>query len=267
MPSFSESHVSLANQGVTVGKLLSTPSSSAAYASIEGVTTVVRLVAGSTAASGDNVLLLKHGQAWFVVGTIVGAPAVPPTFPSTPADLPPANTPPPPPKPVTVSGQLICAPVQTATYRDGKWRTDVNGGTSGGDVLQGVYGSYGNNTGCAFYGTKPRSIAGATVTRATIRVRRERAGAFSAQRSTLWLVTQASRPGGAPTLTTSTAGPSIAVDATNNAFDIPTSFAQAMVNGSSGGLAVFDSNGSPYMRFAGRATWSAAWTMTIYWRK
>jgi hypothetical protein len=267
MPDFAESHISLANQGVVIGKIMNTPASNAAYCSIQGVTTTVRIISGVSVASGDSVLLMKYNQSWFVVGKVVAAPTVPPTAAVTPPNNPPANSPPPPPKPPVRSGSLVVAPVQTATYRDGKWRTDVDGGTSGGDVLQGVYGSYGNNTGCAFYGSKPRTLAGATVTRATIRVHRLRAGSFGAQTSTLRLVTQSSRPSGAPTLGASTSGPRLAVDGTDNSFDIPTSWAQAMVDGTSGGLAIFVSSGSPYMRFSGRASWSAAWTMTIYWTR
>jgi len=81
------------------------------------------------------------------------------------------------------------------------------------------------------------------------------------------LVTQATKPAGAPTRTSSTTGPHLAVGATNNAFVVPTSWAQAMVDGSAGGLGVYDSSGSPYMRFAGRSSWSAAWTLTIRWTR
>lgn len=267
MTAFSEAHLSLANQGSTVGKIMSTPVSFSALASIQGVTVTVRIVSGVTVAAGDTVLLLKHNQSWFVVGVVRDVPVVPPPPDAVPPTPPPANRPPPPPKPTVRTGRLIVAPVQTATYRDGKWRTDVPGGTSGGDTLQGVYSGYGNNTGCAFYGTKPRSLAGATVTKATIRVRRLRAGAFAARTTTLRLVTQATRPAGAPSLGSSTTGPSLAVDRQNDGFAVPDSWAQAMVDGTAGGLAIFTASGSPYVRLAGRASWSPAWTMIINWQK
>jgi hypothetical protein len=264
---FASSHISLANLGSAVGKLMSTPTGFSALASIQGVVVTVRLVTGVSATLGDTVLLTKYYQSWFVIGVVEDAPVVPPPPSPTPPSLPPTNRPVPPPKAPNRSGRLIVAPVATATYRDGKWRTDVTGGVTGGDTLQGVYPGYGNNTGCAFYGTKPRSLAGATVTLATIRVRRLRAGSFAARTTTLRLVTQATRPGGAPTLGASTSGPSLAVDRQNDHFVVPDAWAQAMVDGTAGGLAIFTSSGSPYVRLAGRAAWSPAWTLTINWQR
>ncbi|MEE3918179.1 hypothetical protein V2I01_04775 [Micromonospora sp. BRA006-A] len=40
-----------------------------------------------------------------------------------------------------------------------------------------------------------------------------------------------------------------------------------MVDGTAGGLAVYDSSGSPYVRFAGRGSWSPAFTLAISWRR
>jgi hypothetical protein len=267
MPSFSDSHVSLANMGTTVGKAMSTPTGNAVLASIQGVTVTVRIIAGVSVTVGDTVLMAKYNQSWFVLGVIRQAPVIAPPPDATPPPAPPANKPVPSPKPTVRTGRLIIAPVQTATYRDGKWRPDVAGGTNGGDTLQGVYAGYGNNTGCAFYGTKPRSLAGATVTKATIRVRRLRAGVFAARATTLRLVIQPTRPGGAPTLGASAGGPSLAVDKQNDSFSVPNAWAQAMVDGTAGGLAIFTPSGSPYVRLAGRASWSAAWTLTINWQK
>jgi hypothetical protein len=87
----------------------------------------------------------------------------------------------------------------------------------------------------------------------------------AAQATTLRLVTQAKRPAGAPTLTSSTSGPSLRRGQTVDAFVIPDSWGQALVDGTSGGLAVFESDGSPYVILAGRGRWSAAFTMTISW--
>lgn len=266
MSSFSESHVSQQNQGVVIGKLMSTPAGSAANCYIQGVTVSVRIMAGVVVVKNDSVILVKHNQSWFVFGKVDAPPTLPPVPDVDTPDPPPETQPPPPPKPVVRTGTLICAPIQTCTWRDGKWRTDVPGGTSAGDTLQGAYAGYGNNTGCAFYGSKPRSLNGATVTRAVIRVRRDRAGVFSAVTTTLRLVTQSTRPGGAPSLTSSTSGPRLPVGGYDNSFDIPTSWAQAIVNGSAGGLAIY-SGSSPYVRLAGRSSWGPAWTMTIYWRK
>lgn len=148
------------------------------------------------------------------------------------------------------------------------WRTDL-GPVNTADTYQGRYSgsSFGRMTGCAFYGSTPRSLAGATVTRATIRVRRLSSGDYAARTATLRLVSQSTRPSGAPTLNETTSGPSLAVNATNDAFVIPNSWAQAMVDGTRGGLAISISADTPYIRLAGRASWSAAWTLTINWRR
>lgn len=166
------------------------------------------------------------------------------------------------------TGTLTCPPVATATFRDGKWRTDI-GSTNSADTYQGRYSGsgFGRMTGCAFYGSKPRTIVGATVTKAVIRDRRLSGGDFAKRTATLRLVSQSTRPSGAPTLNESTNGPSLAVNTTNNAFAIPNAWAQAMVDGTRGGLAIHVNSDSPYIRFAGRGSWSAAWTLTISWRR
>jgi hypothetical protein len=259
MADFADAVVSLDGMGATAGTVLTSVVSGRCTVDIGGAQVVVD-VARDIAASvivNDVVLIIKLGSSRWAISRLFAATPPPPP-PPTDED---ASDPSPAPKPTVITGSLVCSPVATDTFRDGSWRTDTN------DVLQGIYAPRGNNTGCAFYGTKPRSLAGATVTSASIRVRRLRAGSFSAQTATLRLVTQATKPGGAPTLTSSTTGPTLKVEQTNNAFPVPTSWAQAMVDGTAGGLAVFDSNGSPYMRFAGRNSWSAAWTMTIKYRR
>jgi hypothetical protein len=224
-------------------------SAGAVTAVINGKSTTVRVARDLAVASGDVLIVLRIGSQWWAVARAYeSAPAV--------VDTPTA----PDPKPTVVTGSLVVAPIETRSYR-GSWRTD------NADVYQGGYGGYGNHTGCVFYGTKPRSLAGATVIDAKIKVRRSSGGVYAAQSTTMRLMTNATRPGGAPTLTSSTSGPSLAVGATNTAFDIPDSWAQSMVDGTAGGLAFFDGDGSPYVRFAGRGTWSAAFTLTIRWSR
>jgi len=252
MADLADVKLSLAGLGAVTGTATTTVTAGQCTCTVGGINVVVNVARDLVVAVGDVLLIVRQGSArWAVARLFTAAPPAP----LEPPDLPP------PPKPTTVTGTLVVAPVATATHRDGSWRTDTD------DVLQGVYGTRGNNTGAAFYGSKPRSLAGATVTSASIRVRRDRAGVFAAQTSTLRLVTQATKPSGAPTLTSSTTGPSLAVGATNNAFTIPTSWGQQMVDGTAGGLAVYDADGSPYLRFAGRGSWSAAWTLTIKWRE
>jgi hypothetical protein len=222
-------------------------------ADVGGVVTTIEVVRGLTVAAGDALLVTRYGGpgqmvAIALMGTATSAPPdIPP--PSVPAPTPPAT------------GKLIVAAVETRSYRSGKWRTDND------DVYQGDYGN-GNHTGAVFYGTKPRSLAGATVTRATIRVwRPDAGGANAAQVTTMRLMTQNKRPSGAPTLTSSTSGPSLRRGQTVTAFDIPVSWAQAMVDGTAGGLAFFDSSGSPYVILSGRGRSSASFTLTISWTR
>lgn len=241
----------LAGIGSLTGVAASTVSSGVASVTVGGITVSAYVVRGVTLAVGDPVLIVRQGSVWWVLGALfTAAPTVGEEADATP-----------PPKPAVTTGSLVCAPVETRSYRDGRWRTDTD------DVLQGVYGGYGNNTGCVFYGNTPRSLSGATVTAARLRVKRLRGGVFASQTSTLRLMTERVRPSGAPSLTSSTSGPALAVDSSTSSFAVPASWAQELVDGTSGGLAVYIGGGSPYMRFAGRGSWSPAFTLTIDWTR
>lgn len=266
MPRFEDTHIRLGNYGTLIARVTSTPASNGCLCEIAGVETTVRIIAGVTVALGDTVLIIKHGSSRFIVGVLASAPISDPIHnPSTPE--PPPSDPSPIPKPVVRSGMLICAPVQTATYRDGKWRNDLGAPINSADMLQGRWPGYGRNTGCAFYGTKPRSLSGATIIKATLHVKRLMAGQFAAQRPTLVLISQTTRPVGGPTLNETTPGPSLAVTKSTNSFTIPTSWGQAIVNGTRGGIGVNVASDKPYMKFAGRSSWSAAWVLTLSWRR
>jgi hypothetical protein len=158
-------------------------------------------------------------------------------------------------------------PTATASFRDGSWRSDGDP-TNSFDLYQGRYGgsSYGRNTGCAFYGSKPHTLSGATCTKATLKVKRLSAGDFAARAVTLRLVSQTSRPGGAPTLNESTSGPSLAINGSTT-FTLPTSWGQALIDGTRGGIAINVSSDDPYIHLAGRGSWSAAMTLTLSWRR
>lgn len=200
-----------------------------------------------TLAADDPVVYLRVGSKWYVLqryGT--GAAAAQPDNPTTP-----------PPKPTTVSGSKTFTPVETRSRQGSKWRTDND------DVYQGEFGGNGNHTGCAFYGNGPRSLAGATVTSAKVKLRRKNAGGITAaQDTTFRLVTQKTRPSGAPTLTSSTDGPNLKWGEATT-FTIPTAWAQEMVDGTAGGLALFESDGSPYVILDGRGKYSASFSLTI----
>jgi hypothetical protein len=220
-------------------------------ANVGGVITVMMCARDLTVAVGDVLVVQRIGSQWVAQCRV---------FAAAPVDNANSGTAPP---STGTTGALTVSPVTTQTYRAslGGWRTDTP------SVVQGDYSGTGNNTGCVFFGGAPRSLAGATVTSAVAKVRRVSGGAYSAVGTTMRLVTQSTRPGGAPTLTSSTSGPSIAVGTTTT-FSIPNSWAQAMVDGSAGGVAFLSTgDAAHYVKFAGLAEWSAAFTMTIGWSR
>ena len=242
--------VSTANFSSGFGIVKGTKSAGLATVTVSGVDIVMQVPRDLIVADGDPVSFVKNGYQWFVVQRYgVAAPA--PT---------PDNPPPPPPKPVTVYGTKTFTPVETRSRQGSKWRTDND------DVYQGQYGN-GNHTGCAFYGNGPRSLNGATVLSASVKVRRRSAGGITAaQDTTLRLVTQKFRPSGAPTLGSTADGPNLRWGQSTT-FSIPASWAQAMVDGTAGGLAIFESDGSPYVILDGRSHYSSSFSLTIKWRR
>lgn len=217
---------------------------------VNGTTVTVECARDLTVAVGDVLIVGKVGAAWYALARVYAAAPL-----AAPNDAPPTPNPP------AITGTLVVSPVETRSYRNSAWRTDTT------QVIQGQYGGGGNHTGAAFYGSAPRSLAGATVIAASIQVRRDTGGVFAAGGSTMRLITQATRPGGAPTLTSSTAGPSLAVGAAQSAFAVPSAWVQSMVDGTAGGLGFFTASASPYVRFAGIGDWSPAFSLTIYWSR
>lgn len=222
-------------------------------ASVLGVTTTIQVVRGLSVAVGDIVLVEQIGQEWWAVALATA------NTPSAPPAPPPAA---PPSKPPTI-GRSVFAPVETRSYRSSVfvgWRSDTT------SVYQGQYGGAGLHTGCAFYGSGPRSLKGATVTSASVQVRRLSGGTYAAQSTTMWLLAQATRPAGAPTRGATASGPRLAVGSTGT-FGLPVFWVQSMVDGTNGGIGFFVSGGSPYVRFAGKGDWSPAFSLTINWRR
>lgn len=216
------------------------------------VSTFARCSRDLTVAAGDAVLVLKVNGVWVAVqrlGTASGsAQATVDKIDSS------SNY-------KGITGKLVVSPIETRSHRSGSWRKDTD------RVMQGEYGKYGNHVGCAFYGSKLRSLAGATITDARLRVKRMKGGVFAPQPTSLYLVTQATRPAGPPTLGSSNSGPQLAVGKATDTFVIPIAWINAMVNGTAGGIAVYDASGSPYVVFAGRSDWSAAFTLTVSWER
>ncbi|MET7776336.1 hypothetical protein ABZU94_10335 [Streptomyces mirabilis] len=268
MPDFADTRVSLAGTGVVRGIAQTGVTSGACLVTVGGITVTARVATGLTVTAGSILLMARLGSLYYVITVVPAAPTSTPA-PPPPADSTPPDTgdPPPPPKPVTRTGTLTCVPTATACYRDGSWRSDGDP-TNSFDLFQGRYGgsSYGRNTGCAFYGSKPHTLSGATCTKATVKIKRLSAGDFSGRSATLRLVSQTSRPGGAPTLNESTGGPSLKINDTST-FTLPTSWGQALIDGTRGGIAISIGSDDPYIQLAGRGSWSAAMTLAISWRR
>lgn len=218
---------------------------------INGAVVTVKCARDLVPAVNDVLLIDRAGMFWTAIARL-GTAAV------TPAD---GNGTAPDPKPAVVTGGSNFGPIETRSYRNGGWRTDND------DVYQGQYGGGGNHTSAAFYGSGPRSLAGATVTGAYITVRRKNGGGITAaQSTTLRLITEATRPGGAPTLGASTAGPALAWGQ-STAFTIPTAWAQSIVDGTAGALGFFVPGGSPYVIFDGRGGYGPSFTLTMSWSR
>lgn len=233
-----------------LGRATAAKVGSIAAVEINGTVVNVQVARDVTVAADDIVIIERTENLWVVTGRLFTAAAPNPS--GNGGGVPTGGT----------SGANPFAPVETRSYRSSGWRTDTT------DIYQGQYGGWGNHTGCAFYGSGPRSLAGSTVTAASIAVRRNGAGGITApQATTLWLVTQSTRPGGAPTLTSSTAGPTLGWSQQNNAFAIPVAWAQAMVNGTAGGLAIYTAGGSPYVILSGNGTWGPSFTLSISWTR
>ena len=232
-----------------------------------GIVSTVNVVAGLSVKYGDVVIVTRHGSSRWVTAVIQSGGALPDGANTDPAGT--GSDPSPAPKPVTRTGTLTCPAVSTATWRDGHWRTDLAGAIDSADTYQGKWytSGYGDSSGFAFYGTKPQSIKGATVTQVTLHAQRLSGGDFSSRAPTLRLVTEKTRPGSYPTLNETTAGPSLGIGASTSSFALPTSWGQSLVDGTRGGIGMTSGSDSPYIHWAGRYSWSAAWTLVISWRR
>lgn len=234
---------------MSTGTVATTKSGSTCTVVVGDTTVTMQVARDLTVAVGDVVLFARQGSQWWVLQRM---------FSAAPAAQ--TNDPAPTPKPAITTGSLVVVPVETRSYRSSGWRTDND------SVYEGQYGGWGNHTGCAFYGTKPKSLTGATVTSAKVQVKRMSGGDFAAVTGSLVKITQATRPAGAPTVTGGTSVTLPAVGSTST-LTVPTAYAQALVDGTVGGLGLYVGGGSPYARTAGRADWSAAWTLTIGWQR
>lgn len=226
-------------------------SGSTCAADIGGIQTVIEVARDLSVAAGDALIVGRSGSTWYAIGR--ASTAAPAAITDNPATVQPTPT---------RTGRMVITPIETRSRQGSRWRTDTT------DVYQGSYGSSSNHVGCAFYGRKAATISGATCTGAAIKVRRlDKGGTNAAQDTTLRLVTERFRPSGAPTLTSSTDGPNLRRGQTDTYVAIPNSWGQAMLDGTAGGLALYEADGSPYVIMAGRDSWGPAWTLTIAWQR
>lgn len=254
MADWSDTYTSLSGLGNERGTAVTAAVSGVCTVNLSGTVVTVMVARDLTVSAGDVVLVAREGSSRWVIARLYAAAPVPAKPNEGQTD------PSPDPKPTTVTGALVVSPVETRSYRDGRWRTDTD------DTLQGVYPGYGNNIGCAFFGDAPKSLAGSTVQWADIRVKRTQAGVFAAQTSELHLLADAFRPGGTVTMIDTATGPTAAVGE-EVVFNIPTGWAQQMVDSTAGGIAIYNGGGAPYMRFAGINSWGPAWTLGIGWSR
>lgn len=202
--------------------------------------------------AGSLLRLGKRGSRWYAAG-IVGLAIIDVVNKAIDAI--------PDPKPAFVAGRFVVRPVETATYRASVgWRTDTT------DAFQGDQSGGGRFTGCAFYGSVPTALAGATVTKAVVKLQRLPGGPFASAAPTLKLVQESAKPGGAPTLSGSLAGPSLR-PGDEAELDIGTTWGQSLVDGTFGGLAINVAADTPYLRLAGRDAWPAAFVVVLDWRR
>ena len=161
MADWADIKVSTAGLGALPGVALTASSSGACIVRVAGIEVTARVVTGLTVAANDNLLLLRMRTSYWVINKLP-APLSSPLTPPAAGSGPNGGDTSPDPKPPTTTGKLVVAPVATSSYRDGSWRDD-GGSVNSFDTYQGRYSgsSFGRMTGCAFYGSKPRTLSGA----------------------------------------------------------------------------------------------------------
>lgn len=222
---------------------------------LSGATANADFVASYTPTVADKVYLAWTGNTPIIVG-LVGTTAG--SGAGTGAGGTGGLTPPP---SSGTSGTSTFPAVAVGTYRtsDG-WRTDANG-----DVIQGdAPGTSDDNAGAWFYGGRiAASLAGVTVTGASLWLGRTSGGTFAAQNLNLQRVTNDTQPTGPLSFTGSVTTIGVAVGQSGQ-FGIPVALAQALIT-SGGSLGI--SGSSPYMRMFGLSKSGQAGTITINWSR
>jgi len=227
-----------------------------------GSTVTCRIGRGVGAvAFGDIVFAARSGGELVVVDLLH---ATAPT--SEPDDL---NSYPPNPWDSVRTGTATVHPVETRTFRDTLgWRTDTD------DCFHGKSGDN-NQAGCAFYGSKAVAYSGAEVLSAYIKVKRDPGSTWSPSSEVVTLkrieertLTHAMvKDKTEPTYVSGTTpGPNLSPSESEN-FTIPKSWAQDLVDGTAGGLAINSNSGHPKARLEGRHSWGPAFTLVFTFRR
>jgi hypothetical protein len=229
--------------GVTADKLM---------ANVNGAVRQLIAARGLVTGSGDVILVHRYGQLW-IASTRVYSSAV--------TELPPVLIELDP-NPTVINGTLTVTPVFAGTWYPVAGWTDIH-------IYQGKRNATAENgTGAAFYGDKPSSLAGAVVT--GLRLEQLRGGSHTVGvPATMRLITEKTRPAGAPTLGASTSGPPTPT-ADNDfpiSFTLPTSWGQALVDGTAGGIGMFSATGVPWVSYWSKLYLPAAWTIVIDWTR
>lgn len=230
--------------------------------SVNFMGTIIRCRAGRsvTTAAGDVVLGMRSKNEIVIIERLHAA--APGSDPLGDSQFPPNQW------PSIQSGQTVIHPVETRSYRDSLgWRKDTD------DLLQGAWGGH-NHAGCAFYSKKPRSLAGAEVLKAWIKVKRDAGSQWSTHEpTTLKRITQKTlthkmiKDGTGPDFVSGAIdGPRLSRGESEN-FVIPNSWGQDLVDGDSGGLAVHTNTEDPKARLDGRHSWAPSFTLTIRWQR
>jgi hypothetical protein len=212
-----------------------------------------------TIAAGDIVIAFRIGHELVVLERLHAA------APGTPPD---PDTPPPTAWESIQTGTTLIAPVTTRSYRNGTgWLTTTQ------DLLQGQWGGSAHH-GCAFYGTKPKGLVGATVLSATVKVRRDAGSSWTVdQPATLkrieetLLTTAMVRDKTAPTYVSGTQSVPRLSAGQSLTYDLGVTWGQSFVDGNAGGLSFHTNSAEPKARFDGRASWSQAMVLTIVWQR
>ena len=200
----------------------------------------------SSAVLGEQVLVAVEGsRMWATV--LLGTGPV-----AAQSDVDPVVTAPPETK-TTITGSESCVPTWHGTYRSGSWRGDTS------DLYQGDWTGRGINRGAAFYGRKPRGLG--RLTSGKVYLKRLSAGSSAAQRPTVVLLGASSKPSGWPSVIYDAAGPSLSINE-GNWWTLPSSWLGKLDTGAAGGIGIYTSSSSPYVRIKG-----SAMTLKLGWER